>query len=125
VLMPIARGNHIGITLYGGTGHPGQPHTVSNITFLQSSPLSGHHANKTLTPGSPFEALGQFAKGLYVCPNAEQSIISSPHNPIRPLLKASTLRSCTTLNVRPVPALAPAAACSLPTPCRPASKRWA
>lgn len=45
VLMPIARGNNIGITLYGGTGH------------------SGEHHGKRLTPGSPFEAIGAYSKG--------------------------------------------------------------
>lgn len=45
VLMPIARGNHFGITLYGGTAH------------------SGEHCGKRLTPGSPFEALGAHSCG--------------------------------------------------------------
>ena len=49
VLMPIARANAIGITLYGGTA------------------LSGEHRGKRLTPGSPYEAVGAYSKGMCVC----------------------------------------------------------
>lgn len=45
VLMPIARGNHIGITMYGGTSD------------------SGFHLGKRLSAGSPFEAVGKFTSG--------------------------------------------------------------
>ncbi|EGD83014.1 hypothetical protein PTSG_03650 [Salpingoeca rosetta] len=46
VLMPIARDNHIGITLYGGTAHSGMLHDTK------------------LSPASPFEAVGKFSKGM-------------------------------------------------------------
>eukprot|EP00043_Microstomoeca_roanoka_P016881 m.174503 g.174503 ORF g.174503 m.174503 type:complete len:590 (-) comp16539_c4_seq1:1010-2779(-) len=46
VLMPIARGNHIGITMYGGTAHSGVLH------------------GKKLSPAAPFEAVGEFSKGM-------------------------------------------------------------
>jgi hypothetical protein len=59
VLMPIARGNNIGITLYGGTAHSGNPAT--------REPHAGEHKGKRLTPGSPYEAVGSFSKGMCVC----------------------------------------------------------
>lgn len=46
VLMPMARHNWIGITLYGGTAY------------------SGEHCGKRLTPGSPFEAVGSYSQGI-------------------------------------------------------------
>ena len=107
--MPIARGNNIGITLYGGTAHSGLAGTPAPVAVTRSShPLimshlytsrlnirspspqflshppfhidllkntasggyfslskqPGEHKGKRLTPGSPYEAVGSFSKGL-------------------------------------------------------------
>jgi dihydroxy-acid dehydratase len=64
-LMPIARGNNIGITLYGGTMVPGKAgdprHCVAGQSTIDaSSPFYG----RGLHPGSPYEAAGALAAGL-------------------------------------------------------------
>tara|TARA_B110000208_G_C11764864_1_gene428239 strand:+ start:295 stop:2094 length:1800 start_codon:yes stop_codon:yes gene_type:complete len=59
-LMPLARSNSIGLTLYGGTVRPG--------TLGARRPAEGSHAEALfpgdLNAGSPYEAAGALASGL-------------------------------------------------------------
>ena len=64
-LMPIARGNNVGITLYGGTMMPGMAGDPRHCTGGRSKikPGSPFHG-RGLHPGSPYEATGALAAGL-------------------------------------------------------------
>lgn len=59
--MPIIRGNHFGVTLYGGTARSG---SIFDFYPVNADLRKGHHAGKDLTPAAPFEALGKFSQGL-------------------------------------------------------------
>lgn len=63
-LMPIARSNQIGLTLYGGTMLPGMPgdprHCCGKSAIPEDSPFYG----RGLHPGSPYEATGALVAGL-------------------------------------------------------------
>ena len=59
-VMPIARGNNIGITLYGGGRLPGS-------TGGSCPKWENHFGNETLSAGSAFEAQGESLKPREEC----------------------------------------------------------
>ena len=63
-LMPIARSNQIGLTLYGGTMLPGMPGDPRHCCGRSAIPADSPFYGRGLHPGSPYEATGALAAGL-------------------------------------------------------------